>query len=67
MDSLLKVRIELISLFAAETCCSEDTSKFINTISSALDNDVQIKSVKMGDTLDEDYKNSYRMHPFKQV
>ena len=54
-------------LFAAETCCSEDTSKFINAISAELDNDVQIKSVKMGDTLDDDYKNSYRMHPFKQV
>ena len=41
--------------------------KFINLMKNGLENDVQIASVKMGNTVDEDYRNSLRWHPFDQV
>ncbi|CAO1310154.1 unnamed protein product [Diamesa serratosioi] len=52
---------------AGETCCGKEGNLYINFLKSQLDNDVYIKSVRIGKTVEQDKINSITRHPFDQL
>lgn len=52
---------------AAATCCGDEINSYSNIIKSQLGNDVHIKSVRIGDTPEQDRINSLTKHPFEQI
>ena len=52
---------------AGETCCGKEGNLYINFLKSQLENDVYIKSVRVGKTVEQDQINSLSRHPFDQV
>lgn len=54
-------------LFSGETCCGHESNLYANFIKNELGNEVIIKSVKIGNTKDDDFTNSLTLHPFEQV
>lgn len=53
--------------FQGETCCDKEGKLYYNFIKSELENDVYVRSVKMGNTTEEDFTKSLTVHPFDQV
>lgn len=52
---------------AGETCCEKEGTRYVNFLTKELGNGAYVKSVKMGNTTDDDFTNSLIMHPFKQI
>lgn len=50
-----------------ETCCDREGNLFTDFIESELNHEVLVRSVKMGDTNDDDFARSLTLHPFDQV
>lgn len=50
-----------------ETCCEKEGKLYHNFLTSELENDVYVRSVKIGNTTEEDFTKSLTMHPFDQV
>lgn len=54
-------------LCLGETCCDKEGTTYVNFITKEMGNDVIVRSVKMGNTTDDDFTNSLVMHPFQQA
>ncbi|XP_070492431.1 palmitoyl-protein thioesterase 1-like [Chironomus tepperi] len=52
---------------AGETCCDTEGTTYVNFITKEMGNDVHVRSVKMGNTTEDDFTNSLVMHPFQQI
>jgi hypothetical protein len=58
---------QLLASISGETCCDREGNLYANFIEKELENQVTIKSVKLGETKEDDFANSLTVHPFEQV
>lgn len=54
-------------LIQGETCCDKEGKLYHNFLMSELKNDVHVRSVRIGNTTEDDFTNSLTVHPFHQV
>lgn len=57
----------LIDFFSGETCCDREGNIYANFIQRELDQQVIVRSVKMGESKEDDFTYSLTIHPFEQV
>lgn len=63
----IKFCAKILSIFEGETCCGEEFNTYSQLIKSQLENDVYIKAVQIGGSVNSDRVRSMTMHPFDQV
>lgn len=68
-NNLIKARrFDFISFsILGETCCGKEGNRYANFIENELSRDVTVRSVKLGNTEEDDFTYSLSTHPFDQV